>query len=68
VNYRADLLNLRTACKLKLPHLTRGGADQAAASERQKRKKKKKKITQPLGETATELLLKYQHQDWMLEE
>jgi hypothetical protein len=28
VNYRADLLNLRTACKLKLPHLTEGGAEQ----------------------------------------
>jgi hypothetical protein len=38
MNYRADLLNLRTACKLKLPHLTEGGADQAAAAERQKKK------------------------------
>jgi hypothetical protein len=35
VDYRADLLNLRTAYKLKLlPHLTGGGADQAATAER----------------------------------
>jgi hypothetical protein len=38
VDYRDDLLNLRTTCKLKLPHLTEGGADQTAASERQKKK------------------------------
>jgi hypothetical protein len=38
VYYRADFLNLRTAWKLKLPHLTEGGADQAAAAERQKKK------------------------------
>jgi hypothetical protein len=32
---RADLLNLRTACRwLKLPHLNGGGADQVAATER----------------------------------
>jgi hypothetical protein len=31
--YRADLLNLRAAFKLKLPHLTEGGAEQAAAAE-----------------------------------
>jgi hypothetical protein len=61
VDYRADLLNLRTACKLKLPHLTEGEADQAAATERQK---KKTLLTSELpGETTTELLLKYQHQD-----
>jgi hypothetical protein len=63
VDYRADLQNLRTTHKLKLPHLTEGGADQAAATERQK----KKNTTQSPGETTTELLLKYQHQDWMLE-
>jgi hypothetical protein len=40
VDYRADFLNLRTACKLKLPHLTEGGADQAAAAERRRRRKK----------------------------
>jgi hypothetical protein len=38
VDYRADLLNLKTALKHKLPHLTEGGADQAAATERQKKK------------------------------
>jgi hypothetical protein len=52
---------------------TEGRADQAAASERQKKKekekgKKEKKKAQPPGESITELLLKYQHQDWMLEE
>jgi hypothetical protein len=45
------------------PHLTEGGAGQAAASERQK-KKKKKNTTQLPGKIMTELLLKYQHQDW----
>jgi hypothetical protein len=40
VGNRADLQNLRTTYKLKLPHPTKGGADQAAASERQKKKKK----------------------------
>jgi hypothetical protein len=39
VGYRADIQNLRTTYKLKLPHLTEGGADQAAATERQKEKK-----------------------------
>jgi hypothetical protein len=38
VNYRADLLNLRTAFRLKLPYLTRGVADKAAVAERQKNK------------------------------
>jgi hypothetical protein len=38
VDYRDDLLNLRTACKLKLPQLTQGGAEQAAASEGQNKK------------------------------
>jgi hypothetical protein len=33
VDYRADLLNLRAAFKLKLSHLTGEGADQAAAAE-----------------------------------
>jgi hypothetical protein len=66
VSHRADLLNLRTACKLKLPHLTEGGADQAVATESQK--KKTLPTSQPPGKTTTELLLKYQHQDWTLEE
>jgi hypothetical protein len=56
--------NLKTTCKLKLPHLTEGGDDQAATTERQK---KKTNTTQLSGETMTELQLKYQHQDWMLE-
>jgi hypothetical protein len=38
VDYRADLLNLRRTLRLKLPNITEGGADQAAASERQKKK------------------------------
>jgi hypothetical protein len=66
VDYRADLLNLRTTYKLKLPHLTEGGADQAAATERQK--KKTLPTNQLSHKTMTELLLKYQYQDWMLEE
>jgi hypothetical protein len=33
VGYRADLLNLRETFKIKLPHLTGGGADKAAAAE-----------------------------------
>jgi hypothetical protein len=37
VDYRADLLNLRTASKLKLPQLTGGGTDQAAATKRRKK-------------------------------
>jgi hypothetical protein len=60
VSYRADLWNLRTAYKLKLPHLTEGRADKAAAAERQK---KNWQDYQPPGETKIELLLKYQHQD-----
>jgi hypothetical protein len=43
-----------------------GEADQAAAAERQK--KKKVPTGQLPGKTKTELLLKYQHQDWILEE
>jgi hypothetical protein len=66
VDYRADFLNLRTACKLKLPLLTEGGADQAAATERQKRKTPT--ISQPPGKTTPDPLLKYQHLDWILEE
>jgi hypothetical protein len=38
VGYRAILWNLRTIYKLKLPHLTEGGADEAAAAERQGKK------------------------------
>jgi hypothetical protein len=38
VDNRDHLLNLRAALTLKLPHLTEGGADQAAVAERQKKK------------------------------
>jgi hypothetical protein len=38
VGYKVDFLNLRTACKLKLPHLTEGRVDQADATERQEKK------------------------------
>jgi hypothetical protein len=34
VGYRADLLNMRAAFKLELPHLTGGESDQAVAAER----------------------------------
>jgi hypothetical protein len=37
VSYRVDLWNLRTTYKPKLPHLTEGGTDKAAAAERQKK-------------------------------
>jgi hypothetical protein len=40
VDYRDDLLNLRTAIKLKLPHLTEGGAAQAAAARKTEENKK----------------------------
>jgi hypothetical protein len=66
-DHRADFWNLRTTCKLKLTHLTKGGADQAAVVDRQKKKKMLPTSQQP-GETTTERLLKYRHQDWMLEE
>jgi hypothetical protein len=68
VVYRADQ-NLRTTYKLKLSHPTEGEDDHAAAlKERRRRRKKTPSTTQPAGKTTTELLLKYQHQDWMLEE
>jgi hypothetical protein len=41
VGYRADLWNLKTTYKLKLPQFIEGGPDQAAATERQKQKNKK---------------------------
>jgi hypothetical protein len=66
VNYRADLLNLKTACKLKLPHLIGGGTNQASAAERQKNKTLLTR--QSPGQTIAEPLLICQHQDWMLKE
>jgi hypothetical protein len=62
VDCRADLLNLRTACRLKLPYLTGGRADQAAATEKQK-EKNPLHTGQQRGKIMTELLLKYQHED-----
>jgi hypothetical protein len=66
VDYKADLPNLRTACKLKEPYSSEGGVDQAATAERQKNKTPL--TSQSLGKTTTELLLICQYQDWMLEE
>jgi hypothetical protein len=65
VGYRAHHWNLRTTQNLELPHLTEGGAEQAAAAERQR---KNWQNSPTPGKTKTELLLKYQHQDWMLKE
>jgi hypothetical protein len=61
VDYRDDLLNLKTARKFKLPHLTGEEADKAAAAERQKNKTLL--ITQSPGEIMSELLFIYQYQD-----
>jgi hypothetical protein len=51
-------------------HTSLGGeADQGTAAERQGKKKKKTlSIGQPPAKPKRELLLKYQHQDWILEE
>jgi hypothetical protein len=38
MDYRDDLLNLRIPYKIKLPHLTGGGADQAVTAGKQKNK------------------------------
>jgi hypothetical protein len=45
-------------------------ADQAAAAERQKKNKTKQNTTHrpTTNKTKKEILLKYQHQDWILEE
>jgi hypothetical protein len=65
VDYRDDLLNLRTACKLKLPHLT----GEELTKQLQFGQKNKTLLTSQLpGKTMTELLLKCQHQDWMLKD
>jgi hypothetical protein len=50
--------------KLKLPHPTEGEATQQVPLK----DRKKTNTTQPPAKTQTELLLNYQHQDWMLEE
>jgi hypothetical protein len=58
VGHRADLRNLRTSHTSLREEL----AKQLPLKDR----KKTGKAPQPPGETKTELLLKYQHQDWML--
>jgi hypothetical protein len=53
------------------PHLTEGGATKQLPLKDKKNKNKKQKpaeTPQSPGETKTELLLKYQHQDWKLKE
>jgi hypothetical protein len=61
VNHTADLQNLRTSQTSLREELTK----QLPLKDR---KKKTGKSPQPPGETKTELLLKYQYQDWMLKE
>jgi hypothetical protein len=60
VGYRADLQNLRTSHISLRKELTK----QLLLKDR----RKTSETPQPPGETKTELLLKYQHQDWMLKE
>jgi hypothetical protein len=60
VGYRADLWNLRTGHTSLREELTK----QLPLKD----KRKSGKTPKPPGETKTELLLKYQHQDWMLKE
>jgi hypothetical protein len=62
VGYRADLGNLRTSHTSLREELTK----QPPLKDR--KKKKTGKFSELPGETKTELLLKYQHQDWMLKE
>jgi hypothetical protein len=61
------ILEPGTTYKRKLLHPTEGGAEKAAASERWKKKREKTKHYPTTGKTTTELLLKHQHDDWMLE-
>jgi hypothetical protein len=60
VGYRADLWNLRTSHTSLREELTK----QLSLKDG----RKTGETPQPPGETNTELLLKYQHQDWLLEE
>jgi hypothetical protein len=57
VGQKTDLHNLRKSHTSLREELTK-----------QKDRKKTGKSPQPPGETKTEHLLKYQHQDWMLKE
>jgi hypothetical protein len=59
---------MRTAYKLKLPHQPRQKlTKKLSLKDRRKKKKQQTNTTQQPGKTMTELLLKYQHQDWMLD-
>jgi hypothetical protein len=59
VGHKADLQNLRTSYTSLREELTK---------QLLLKGKKAGESPQCPGETKTELLLKYQHQDWMLEE
>jgi hypothetical protein len=61
VGHRADFLNLRTSHTSLRKELNK-------QLQLKDRKKKTGEPLQPPGKTKTELLLKYQHQDWMLKE
>jgi hypothetical protein len=61
VGHRADLWKLRTSHKSLREELTK----QLLLKEK---KKKTGESSQLPSKTKTELLLKYQHQDWMLKE
>jgi hypothetical protein len=60
VGYRADLWNLKTSHTSMREELTK----QLPLKDR----RKSGETPQPPGKTKTELLLKYQHQDWMLKD
>jgi hypothetical protein len=64
VSYRADLWNLWKSFKLKLPHLMK----EELTKQLLLKDGSKKNTIQPPGKTRTELLLKCQHQDWMMKE
>jgi hypothetical protein len=60
MGHRADLQIVRTRHTSLREDLTK--------QQLLKDQKKTDKSPQPSGKTKTELLLKYQHQDWMLKE
>jgi hypothetical protein len=62
VDHRADLWNLRTSHTSPREELTK------QLPLKNRKKKKNREIPQPPGKTKTELLLKYQHEEWMLKE
>jgi hypothetical protein len=61
VGCRADLWKLRTRCHTTL-------REELTKQLLLKDRRKTGDTPQPPGKTKTELLLKYQHQDWMLKE